>query len=93
MEFYAFNALAYSMFLFGLTPIHRHSQERGQRGYGPPKFLKIIVILFFQSRFSRQNNVICLKSNILPPSNFWAGYATATISNYLYPQYFCTFIS
>jgi len=48
-----------------------------------PKFLENIVILCFERRFSKQNIVIRLKSNILdpqifkPPLNFWAGYATA----------------
>jgi len=28
--------------------------------------------------FVRQNSVIRLKSNILSPPNFWAGYATVT---------------
>jgi len=42
----------------------------------PPKFLENIVILCFERRFSKQNSVIRLKSNILPPPNFWAGYAT-----------------
>jgi len=32
--------------------------------------------LCFERSFSRQNSVIRLKSNILPPPNFWAGYAT-----------------
>ena len=36
-----------------------------------------IVILCFERRFSKQNSVIRLKSNILAPQNFWAGYATA----------------
>jgi len=53
----------------------------GQRGHGPPKVLENIVILCFESRVSKQNIVIRLKSNImapktiLPPRNFWAGYA------------------
>jgi len=41
-----------------------------------PKFLEHIVILCFERRFSKQNSVIRLKSNILPPQTFWAGYAT-----------------
>jgi len=63
---------------------HRHSQGGGKRGHGSHKFLENIVILCFETRFSRQNNVIRLKSNILlansnfcPPPNFWAGHATA----------------
>ena len=35
--------------------------------HGPPKGLENIVILCFESRFSKQNSVIGLKSNILPP--------------------------
>jgi len=48
----------------------------------PPTFLENIVILCIESRFSEQNSVIRLTSNILappnicPPPNFWAGYAT-----------------
>jgi len=37
----------------------------------PSKFLKnIVVILCFERRFSKQNSVIRLKSNILPPAIF-----------------------
>ena len=48
----------------------------------PPKVLENIVILCFERRFSKQNSVIRLKSNILGPRkflslpNFWADYAT-----------------
>jgi len=42
----------------------------GERGLGPPKILENIVILCFERRFSRQNSVIRLKSNILPPKIF-----------------------
>jgi len=34
--------------------------------------------LCFESRFSEQNSVIRLKSNILALPNFWAGYATVS---------------
>jgi len=34
--------------------------------------------LCFERRFSKQNSVIRLKSNIYAPSNFWAGYTTVT---------------
>ena len=43
-----------------------------------PKFLENIVILCFEKRFSKQNSAIRLKSNIVTPQNFWAGYATGT---------------
>jgi len=50
---------------------HRRSQ-RGAKGAMPPKkFLENIVILCFERRFSRQNSVIRLKSNIWSPKNFW----------------------
>ena len=56
---------------------HRRSQG-GQRGHSP-QILENVVILCFEKRFSKQNTVIRLKSNILPlPKNFWAGYATAS---------------
>jgi len=60
--------------------------RRGEKGPGLPKFLENIVILCFESRFSKQNSVIRLKSNILPPPNIgshpnsWSGYATAYIA-------------
>jgi len=49
--------------LYGSIPDHRPSQG----GPWPPKFLENIVILCFESRFSKQNSVIRLKSNIFPP--------------------------
>jgi len=52
--------------------------SRGAKGAVPPKkCLENIVILCFERRFSKQNSVIRLKSNIWLPQNFWAGYATA----------------
>jgi len=33
--------------------------------------VEYIVILCFERRFSEQNSVIRLKSNIFPPTNFW----------------------
>jgi len=36
----------------------------------PPTFLENIVIFCFERRFSRQNSVIRLKSNILAPPKF-----------------------
>ena len=69
---------------FGLTgflnTIALYIAREGQRGHGPPKFLENVVILCFE-RFSKQNSVIRLKSNILPPQNFWAGYATGLVLN------------
>jgi len=44
---------------------HRRSQG-GPKGPWPPKFLENIVILYFEKRFSKQNGVIRLKSNVLP---------------------------
>jgi len=61
----------------GCTAWNRRSQDGGQRGHAPPKFLENIVILCFERRFSKQNSVIRLNSNILAPQNFWVGYATA----------------
>jgi len=40
---------------------------RGGRGAMPPTFLENIVILCFERRFSKQNSVIRLKTNILAP--------------------------
>ena len=53
---------------------HRRSQGR-PKGPCPPNFWKT-VILCFERHFSKQNSVVRLKSNILPPPKFWAGYAT-----------------
>ena len=57
--------------------------ERRSGAHGSPKFLENMVILCFERRFSKQNRVIRLKSNILPPlpifwplPNFRVGYAT-----------------
>jgi len=49
---------------------HRRSQG-GQRGHGPPTCLENIAILRFERRFSEQNSVIRLKSNILSPPKFF----------------------
>jgi len=46
--------------------------DRGAKGPWPPKFLEHIVILYFERRFSKQNSVIRLKSDILAPPNFFA---------------------
>ena len=54
----------------GCTAWHRRS--RGSKRAMAPKFLENIVILCFEGRFSKQNSVIRLKSNILTPSNFLA---------------------
>jgi len=51
------------------TPGHRRSQG-DQRGHAPPTFLENIVILCIERRFSKQNSVIRLKSNILTPPKF-----------------------
>jgi len=48
----------------------------GAKGPCLQKCLENMVILCFERRFSKQNRVIRLKSNILPPQNFRAGYAT-----------------
>ena len=58
--------------------VHRRSQE-GPKGPCPPKYFENIVVLCFEMRFSKQNSVIQLKSNILGPQNFWPGYATASV--------------
>ena len=57
----------------------------GVKGAMPPKFLENIVILCFERRFSKQNSVIRLKSDILHPPNFWTGYATGS----MIPIYVC----
>ena len=49
----------------------------GQRGHAPHKIFENIVILFFERRFSKQNSVIRLKSNILHPPIF--GLATPLV--------------
>jgi len=37
----------------------------------PSKYLQNIFILCFERRFSKQNSVICLKSDILAPPKFF----------------------
>ena len=51
---------------------------RGDKGTMPPQIFRKYSHLCFERRFSKQNNVIRLKSNILAPPNFWVGYATDT---------------
>jgi len=46
-----------------------------------PKFLENIVILCLERCYPKQNSVIHLKSNILSPQNFWAGYASERKGN------------
>jgi len=58
------------------TYCRRRRSQGGQRGHGPFKRLENIVTLRFERRFSQQNRVIRLNSNIWAPPNFWAGYAT-----------------
>jgi len=63
--------------------MHRRSQGEAKRPC-PPQILEHIVISCFERRFSKQNSVIRLKSNILspkffPPPNSWAGYATVVM--------------
>jgi len=49
----------------------------GAKGPCPPqKILENIVTLCFERHLSKQNSAIRLKSNILAPKKFWAGYAT-----------------
>jgi len=65
-----------------LPHTHRRSQG-GQRDHGPSKYLENIVIVCLEKRFSKQNSLFRLKSNVLSPPKFsalpnsWAGYATA----------------
>jgi len=56
---------------------------RGGKRAMAPEFLENTAMLCFERRFSKQNSVIRVKSNILAPKkffwfppNFWAGYAT-----------------
>jgi len=60
-----------------ITAVHKRSQ--GVKRGTPPIFVENIVIFCFESCFSKQNSVIRLKSNILPPPNLWAGYGTAAL--------------
>ena len=51
----------------------------GERGHAPQKFLETAVILCFERRFSKENSVICLKSNILAPPQI-SGLATPLLA-------------
>jgi len=42
----------------------------------PPRFLEYLVILCFEGRYSKQNAVSRLKSNILAPQKLWADCVT-----------------
>jgi len=53
------------------------SVARGGKGAMPQRFIQNRVISCFERRFSKQNSAIRLKSCILSPQNFGAGYATA----------------
>jgi len=53
----------------GRTAWHRRSQG-GKRPCPSTKFLENIFIFCFEKRFSKQNSVIRLKSNILAPQKF-----------------------
>jgi len=54
----------------------------GQRGHAPPKFLENIVIFCFERRFSKQNSVVRLKSNIfaLPKFLAWLRHCSLAIA-------------
>jgi len=64
--------------------MHRRSQREAYRALPLPEFLEHIVILCFERRYPKQNNVILLKSNILASQYFWAGYATGTMHLHVY---------
>jgi len=49
---------------------------------GPTNFLEDMAILSFERQYPKQNRVIRVKSNILPPPSFWAGYATGSLSTF-----------
>jgi len=50
--------------------------RRSQRAHAPPPIFRTYSHFVLDRRFSKQNNFIRLKWNILPPQNFRAGYAT-----------------
>jgi len=50
--------------------IWRHRRSQGGKRSMPPKFSESIVILCFERRFSKQNRVIRLKSNIFGAPKF-----------------------
>ena len=53
---------------------------RGQGSHSPLNFYNAVILcLDSERRFSKQNSVICLRSNILPPPNFWAGYTIISL--------------
>jgi len=49
---------------------HSHRRSQGAQRSHTPQFLENIVILCFERRFSKQNSVTRLKSNILAPQIF-----------------------
>jgi len=52
-----------------ISPVATIGVARGTKGPCAPKLFENIVISCFERRFSKQNSVIRLKSNILPPTN------------------------
>jgi len=60
-----------TLFLAKFKTYARVTKHRLKPG-GSPQFLENIVILCFERRYPKQNNVIRLKSNILSPPNFLA---------------------
>ena len=51
---------------------NRHHSQGAADAMAAPKFSKHIIILCLKRRYPKQNSVICLKSSILAPPNFFA---------------------
>ena len=56
-------------FLFWFFDMQRRNRQRyGPRAPGPPKFLVNLVVMCFERRCPKPNNVACLSQNIWPPT-------------------------
>ena len=60
-----------------LNPPSAIREAKGPRGNAPHKFLKYMVILFFEKPSRKQKYCCSPKVNQLAPQTFWAGYAIA----------------
>jgi len=78
-----------------LGAVHRRSQWGTKGPCQSPKCLENIVIVCFERRFSKQNSVIWLKSNILALPKFlgWLRHWRRLTSLRPCPPYICTSLS
>jgi len=70
---------------FGSVAYAENFREGAKGVMPPPKFLENIVILCFETHFSKQNNVIRLKLNILVyTAEYWQYALPNTVYTFFY---------